>query len=149
MILQFQTADNKMFMVDTAAEIWAQIDKPALDPASVALERGTLIPQGFGVYALKGRKEGLRTIGAFLVPYQTTVTLYVRANVEIKELTMPVPFNEILYEVLPQDPSLIQREIEADHAEAAARTEKPSGTQESAKPGTVSEDAAGTEQPAS
>lgn len=143
MIIQFRTQDDSLFVLDTATELWAEVNTPAADPESKVIQNGKLIPQGFGVYALAGRKDGLRTIGTFLIPYQTTITLYVRANVEIKDLTMPVPFTEILYEVLPQDPTLITKEMEKAHEKTG--TEIASGEEKSAGSGTISEVAAGEE----
>jgi hypothetical protein len=119
MLTQFTVVDtNEIFMCDTAQMVWARGSGPASDPESKVVESGKLVPQGFGIYALDGRvkpgqTEGLATIGLFVIAIGTTVKIFIRANVAIKDFTMPVPINQVLYEILPNDPAQVAQAIGA------------------------------------
>lgn len=122
MLVQFVTEqENEVFIADTAQMQWAKVSAPASDPESKVLERGKLIPQGFGIYAFDGRIDpkkpeqanGLATIGVFVVAIGTTVKIFIRANVGIKDFTMPVPINQVLYEILPSDPQQVMQAVGA------------------------------------
>jgi len=122
MLTQFTVVDtNEVFMCDTAQMVWARGSGPASDPESKVVESGKLVPQGFGIYALDGRIDpkkpeqanGLATIGLFVIAIGTTVKIFIRANVAIKDFTMPVPINQVLYEILPNDPAQVAQAIGA------------------------------------
>lgn len=133
MLVQFTVVDtNEIFLADTAQMQWAKVSTPSSDSESKVLESGKLVPQGFGIYALDGRIDpkkpelanGLATIGVFVIAIGTTVKIFVRANVAIKDFTMPVPINQVLYEILPNDPQQVAQAIgaiqEAQEANDAA-----------------------------
>jgi len=107
MHLQFQTEDDgKLYITDTKDLDWVRIE------AHEIAERGRLIPQGFGIYALEGKRDGLRTIGTYVVGVGQEVKVLLRANVPIKNFTMPAPINRVTFEILPADPNQIQHIIE-------------------------------------
>lgn len=122
MLVQFTVVDtNEIFVADTQHMQWAKVSAPGSDPNSVVQESGKLVPQGFGIYALDGRIDpkkpeqanGLATIGLFVIAIGTTVKIFIRANVAIKDFTMPVPINRVLYEILPNDPQQVAQAIGA------------------------------------
>jgi hypothetical protein len=140
MLLQFKTSDDEIFICDVQFLNWARVSAPGTDQQSQVLEHGKLIPQGFGVYALEGRTPpGISSIGTYLVGLGNTIKIYIRANVPIKDFTMPAPIRQILYEILPNDPKQIEQSIQeianAQGNEAAEpqRQEEPAG--ERALPG--------------
>jgi hypothetical protein len=118
-LIQFVTKeDNKVYIADTQHLQWGQVSAPYTDPNSVVEEKGKLTPQGFGIYALEGRIKrgqdlGLATIGIYTVALGTTIKIFLRANVPVKEFTMPVPINQVLYEILPDDPKMVEQAIQA------------------------------------
>jgi len=124
MLLQFKVAkDDSLWICDVQFLNFARISAPP-DPtnleASVVLEQGKLIPQGYGVYSFEGRTPktegpgaGLCSIGNYLVGIGPTVKVFIRANVEIKDFTMPAPIRQVLYEILPTDPNQVKQSIEA------------------------------------
>ena len=118
MHLQFQTEDDgKLYITDTKDLDWVRIEN------SEVVERGRLVPQGFGIYALTNRKDGLRTIGTYVIGIGQEVKIFLRANVPIKNFTMPAPINRVSFEVLPADPNQIQHIIEnMDQPEAQNAT---------------------------
>lgn len=132
MLVQFTVVDtSEIFVADTMGMKWAKVSAPSSDPNSVVQESGKLVPQGFGIYALDGRvkpgqTEGLATIGVFVIAIGTTVKIFIRANVAIKDFTMPVPINQVLYEILPNDPQQVAQAIgaiqEAQEANDAANS---------------------------
>ena len=107
MHLQFQTEDDgKLYIIDTKDLDWVRIEN------SEVVERGRLVPQGFGIYALAGKRDGLRTVGTYVIGIGQEVKIFLRANVSIKNFTMPAPINRVSFEVLPADPNQIQHIIE-------------------------------------
>lgn len=107
MHLQFQTEDDgKLYIIDTKDLDWVRIEN------SEVVERGRLVPQGFGIYALAGKRDGLRTIGTYVIGIGQEVKIFLRANVPVKNFTMPAPINRVSFEVLPADPNQIQHIIE-------------------------------------
>ena len=174
MLIQFVTeSDNQIYIADTLQMAWARVSAPHNDPNSVVEEAGKLVPQGFGIYALDGRikpgqTEGLATIGIFVVAIGTTVKIFLRANVQVKDFTMPVPINQVLYEILPSDPQQVAQAVgaiqEANNAandsgnpdsvanpsgNRALPAPEPEGSQAGPEttgtPGTDGEDSGGTE----
>lgn len=122
MLTQFTVVDtNEVFVADTQHMQWAKVSAPSSDPESKVLESGKLVPQGFGIYALSGRIDpekpeqtaGLATIGVFVIAIGTVVKIFIRANVAIKDFTMPVPINQVLYEILPNDQQQVEQAIGA------------------------------------
>ena len=119
MLLQFKTEDNSIFLADVQFMTWARISAPAADQESKVVEHGKLVPQGFGVYAFEGRTPktegpgaGLCSIGNYVVAIGQSVKIFLRANVPVKDFTMPVPIRQVLYEILPTDPQQIQNSIQ-------------------------------------
>ena len=107
MHLQFQTEDNgNLYITDTKDLDWVRIEN------SEVVERGKLVPQGFGIYALSGKRDGLRTIGTYTIGIGQEVKIFLRANVPVKNFTMPAPINRVSFEILPADPNQIQHIIE-------------------------------------
>lgn len=142
MLLQFKlVSDESIWVADVATMQFARVSAPASDPESKVLESGRLVPQGFGVYLLEGRpkeKAVLSSIGNYVVAIGTTVKIFLRANVAIKDFTMPVPIRQVLYEILPTDPQQIQNSIQ-EVANAGQNSEQEStGAQEPASGGIVS-----------
>jgi hypothetical protein len=116
MRLQFRViSDDSIWAVDTQFLNFARIDKPASDPSSKVLETGKLIPRGFGIYALEKRSpktgNGLCSFGVNLVGLGQTIKVYIRANVPVKDFTMPASIRQILYEIMPSDPVQIEQSI--------------------------------------
>lgn len=114
MLLQFRTEDDSLFIADVQWMNWARVSAPP-DPTkpdgSVVLEHGKLVPMGFGVYNFEGRTPktegpgtGLSSIGNYVVALGNSVKIFLKANVTIKDFTMPVPISQVLYEILPVDP---------------------------------------------
>lgn len=107
MHLQFQTEDdNKLYITDTKDLDWVRLEN------NEVVERGKLVPQGWGIYALSGKQDGLRTFGIVVYGIGQEVKILIRANVPIKNFTMPAPINRVTFEVLPSDPSQIREIIE-------------------------------------
>jgi hypothetical protein len=133
MLLQFKTQDDAIWICDVQFLNWARVSAPGTDQQSQVLEHGKLIPQGFGVYALEGRvPPGLSSIGTYLVGLGNTIKIYIRANVPIKDFTMPAPIQQILYEILPNDPKQIEQSIqEIANGESQGQSQAP-GPQEPA-----------------
>lgn len=124
MLLQLQTKDDSLWILDTQYLKWARVSEspdPENTEKSIVLEHGKLIPQGFGVYALEGRRPdtegpgaGFCTAGIFTIGLGQTVEIYIRANVEVKNFTMPLPINHINYKILPADPGQIKQTLFKD-----------------------------------
>ena len=155
MLLQFKTTDDAIFIVDVQTMNWARVSAPGTDPESKVLENGKIIPQGFGVYALEGRRPddkdipgaGLSSIGNYVVAIGQTVKIFIRANVEIKDFTMPVPIRQVLYEILPTDPKQIEHTIQEVADADQGRPEITQGKEEPASGGNVAGTETQTEQP--
>lgn len=153
MLLQFKlVSDDSVWVGDVATMQFARVSAPASDPESKVLESGRLVPQGFGVYLLEGRpkeKDVLSSIGNYVVAIGTTVKIFLRANVAIKDFTMPVPIRQVLYEILPTDPQQIQNSIQ-EVANAGQNPEQEStGTEEPAQQGALEGSEPAPEQSAS
>ena len=117
MLLQFQViSDSTFWIADTQYLTWAKVDLPASNPASKVVEHGKLIPRGFGIYAFEKRSakspSGICSIGVNLVGIGQTIKVYIRANVPIKDFTMPAAIRQILYEIMPSDPAQIEQSIQ-------------------------------------
>lgn len=106
MLLQFQENDA-FFLVDLSEQVWLKtLTPPTIDSGEIvikdALERGVLSGAGYKTWALNPRKPPeLCSIGIDIIGSGTTAVIYVRANTEIKNLTMPRPIKTVLYEILP------------------------------------------------
>jgi hypothetical protein len=142
MLIQFTvTADDSIWITDTQFLKWARVSSLGADPESKVLESGKLTPQGFGIYNFEGRtpKQGLCSIGTYIVGVGAAIKIYLRANVLIKDFTMPVPIRQILYEILPSDPKQIEHSIQEMTDEG---NQAPQGSEESAGERTLPETAA-------
>jgi hypothetical protein len=158
MLLQFAVEkDNSLWICDVQTMQWARVSAPASDPNSKIEESGKLVPQGFGIYALEGRTPktegpgaGFSSIGNYVVAIGTTVQIFLRANVQIKDFTMPVPIRQILYKILPTDPQQIEAAIQevANGDTSQGSAEVAPTPQEPASGGTVATGETATEQPA-
>lgn len=153
MLLQFQVvSDNSLWIVDTQYLQWGRVSappNPTQPEESKVLESGKLVPKGFGIYGLEPRtpKDGLATIGTYVVGIGTTVKIYLRANVEVKDFTMPVPIRQVLYEILPSDPKQVEQSIqEMTDAQGSEVAESPR-EEKSQVAGSLPETTARTEQP--
>ena len=132
-IYQFQTEDDgKLYITDTDGLDWTRIENGAI------AERGKLVPQGWGIYALSGKRDGLRTISPFVVMVRQEAKVLLRANVPIKNFTMPAPINRVTFEVLPSDPSMIQRIIENMDQPALPEAQNATPDADSGNPDPVS-----------
>jgi hypothetical protein len=107
LIIQFTTMDDSEFRVDFEAKTWARGGQHPDIPGWTEIEEGELVPMSLGAYALKGRTPkttgpgaGLATIGILPLPVKTTMFICLRANVPVKDFTMPDPITEIKYEVV-------------------------------------------------
>jgi hypothetical protein len=120
MLLQFTaTNDESIWIADTQYLNWARVSSPpnpAQPEESKVLESGKLIPKGFGIYGFEGKTpkigSGLATIGTYVVGIGSTIKIYLRANVEVKDFTMPAPIRQVLYEILPSDPKQVEESIQ-------------------------------------
>ena len=133
MLLQFTTTEkNEIWICDTQFLQWGRVSAPQSDPESKVLESGKLVPKGFGVYGLDPRTEGLRTIGTYVVGLGQQIKVYLRANVPIKDFTMPVPIRQVLYEILPSDPKQMEHSIQEMQDEKPALPEVSSQSEQGA-----------------
>lgn len=133
MLLQFTVVeDNSIWIVDTQFLQWGRVSAPQSNAESKVLESGKLVPKGFGIYGLEPRTPpGLATIGTYVVGLGQSIKIYLRANVPVKDFTMPVPIRQVLYEILPSDPKQVEQSIqEMQEAkvlpEDSSQTEQPS-----------------------
>lgn len=150
MLLQFTTVqDSSIFICDTQYLQWGRVSAPQSDKESKVLESGKLVPKGFGIYGLEPRtpKDGLATIGTYVVAIGQTVKIFLRANTEIKDFTMPVPIRQILYEILPSDPKQIEQAIQEVNDAEGKQEPQPQGQEESALSRELPKTTARTEQP--
>lgn len=150
-MLQFtEVSTGSIWIVDTQFLQWGRVSAPQSDSESKVLESGKLVPKGFGVYGLEPRRDGLQTIGTYLVGLGNTVKIYIRANVEIKNFTMPVPIRQILYEILSSDPKQIEQSIqEVNDANQGSETTESPRPEEPEVGGSLPETSPGTEPAAS
>ena len=123
MIVQFRTEDNSLWMLDTELSQWAEIDKPADDPESKIIQSGDLTSLGYGRFALTPRTAkspapgaGLCTVAIMPVAQGQTLTICLSCNVPVREFTMPVPINKIVYEIISKKGEEI---VPAESAETA------------------------------
>lgn len=136
MLLQFtEISNNNLWVCDTQFMQWARVSSPPnpqQPEESKVLEHGKLVAKGFGIYGLDPRKpsDGLATIGTYVVGIGQSVKIYLRANVEVKDFTMPVPIRQVLYEILPADPKQIEQSIQEMTDAEGKQEPQPQGSQE-------------------
>lgn len=153
MLLQFRVvSDDSLWICDTQFLQWAKVSAspdPAKPEESVVLEKGKLVPKGFGVYGLDPRtpKDGLSTIGTYVIGLGQSVKIYIRANTPVKDFTMPVPIRQVLYEILANEPNQIQQSIQEMTDAEGKQEPQPQGSQESRVEGSLPETTAGEKQP--
>jgi hypothetical protein len=149
MLFQFTVVeDNSIWVCDVQFLQWGRVSSPAKDAESKVLESGKLVPKGFGIYGLEPRTPpGLATIGTYMVGLGNTIKIYIRANVEIKDFTMPAPIRQILYEILPSDPKQVEQSIQEMTDAQGSEAAEPQGSSESEVSGSLPETTARTEQP--
>jgi hypothetical protein len=97
-------------MIDVETLTWARLDKTIKEPDAKVLASGQLLPQGWNVYTMGGRTAdslapgaGLCSFGISLIPLGRRITIKFKVNKEageIKDLSLPLPPNEITWEVL-------------------------------------------------
>src|SRR6266403_3300549 len=155
MLFQFKVvADDSIWIVDTQYLQFGRVSappNPQQPEESKVLESGKLVPKGFGVYGFDGRRpdqgNGLATIGTYVVGIGATVKIYLRANVEVKDFTMPVPIRQGLYEILPSDPKQVEQSIQEMTDVEGSEVTEPQGPPQSEVSRELPETTAGTEQP--
>jgi len=102
------------------------------------------------VYGFDGRRpdqgNGLATIGTYVVGIGQKVKIYLRANVEVKDFTMPVPIRQVLYEILPADPKQVEQSIQEMTDAQGSEVEESSGEKEPEVSRELPETTARTEQ---
>lgn len=159
MLAQFKTSDGAVWLADTLELKWARVSAPVNarwtgmkeDSApseqleSEVLEHGSLAPQGYGVYAMEGRTprspdpgKGLCSLGIMPVALGTTLEIWLRANVPVRDFTMPRPIETVLYKVLPAQGG-------TDGGQGQEQEEAAPGTQEPPERGLVPGEETGAE----
>lgn len=139
MQIQFQVkSDGAYFIIDTETLEFFRLTKPLIAATDEieSVEHGKLIPFGPGAFSLEGRKPdskgpevkpgedgsveaqvpygaGLSAVGVLTAGIGTVLTVYLRANVEVQNMSMPHPIDEIRYEILPSPRSVAQRAVDA------------------------------------
>jgi hypothetical protein len=95
--------DDVLFTVDFENKVWRRGSTKGFPDES----GGELVSMSLGAFSLKGRTPktegpgaGLATIGILPLPINRTMFIYLRANVPVKDFTMPDPITEIRYEVV-------------------------------------------------
>lgn len=101
MFVQFKTLDDLVWQADFEALTWARVSPLNGQTEPEVLESGKLVPQMMGVFSMAGRRPPeLCSLGHMFVGKGEVLTVCLRANVEIKDFTMPVPFSAIRYQVI-------------------------------------------------
>lgn len=103
MIARFEViADSSVWEVDVENLTWRQVSDEPDAPA------GKLSLASYGVYSMAPRRPdtpgmgaGLSTVLITPLPVGQILYLYLRANVETRNFTMPKPITSIRYEILP------------------------------------------------
>lgn len=127
MLYQFRSSDNELFILDIANQKWGRassiLSAPSVGAAAdgavaryVYSEEGALISMGAGVFDLDGRTPktegaapGLSSVGIMAVPFDQTLVLYLRPNVNVKPDSFVSGFPEdmqkhIKYQILQPNP---------------------------------------------
>lgn len=112
MLLEFQTADDSIFLVDVSTMRWGRVDKRMPDPDSKIIEAGGLTLQSMAArgitYALDPRTQksepgnGLCSISVMVVGFGAEIKIYLMGNVPLKEFTMPVPIRQVSYHIISE-----------------------------------------------
>lgn len=98
MLVQFKTLDDQLWRADFEALTW---EKVCPQNGQDEIEAGKLVPQMMGVFAMAGRRPPeLCSLGHMFVGKGELLTICLRANVEIKDFTMPIPISVIKYQVI-------------------------------------------------
>lgn len=124
MILEFKVENGNRYAVDTADLKWHRLSSvlATTDGAQGVLEEGGLVPQGRGVYNLDkiDAKEsgGLTTVAVNPVPEGNALTIFLQANVGIKDIEMPVAIDIVRAAIVPG------ASVEDRQAFAAARAKE-------------------------
>jgi hypothetical protein len=109
MLIQFKTEDGNSWRCNTLNRTWQKFLAgacPQNGQEATPAESGKLTAQTMGVYSLAGRTPpDLCSFGIFFDGAGEVLTVYVRANVDVTELTMPVPFKTIQYKVVSAAPA--------------------------------------------
>ena len=107
---RFFTEDDTHFEVDTVRATWSRLTSvlATTDGAPGVVEEGKIVPQGMGIYLMAGRNPkfdgpggGLCTIGIMAVPVNEILNVYLRANVPVKDFTMPIPITGLRCITIP------------------------------------------------
>lgn len=107
MILKFKVENGNTYEVDTADLKWRRVSSVLVttDGTEGALEEGGLIPQGSGVYNLAkiDTKEsgGLTTVAVNPIPEGNALTIFLQANVGIKDIEMPQAIDIVRAAIVP------------------------------------------------
>jgi hypothetical protein len=127
-IYQFRSwPDDELFVLDIVNQKWGRassiLSAPSVSAAAegavarfVYSEEGALIPMGAGVFNMDGRTEkttgagaGLSTVGIMAVPFEQSLILYLRPNVNVKPDSFVSGFPEemqkfIKYQIIQPNP---------------------------------------------
>ena len=127
MLYQIKTLDEELFIFDIVTQKWGRassiLSAPSVSAAAdgavaryVYSEEGALISMGAGVFNMDGRTEktegpgaGLSSVGIMAVPFEQSLILYLRPNVNIKPDSFVSGFPEdmqkhIKYQILQPNP---------------------------------------------
>jgi hypothetical protein len=134
-IYHFKSQDDELFVLDTAHMRWGRASSILSTPSVAAAEQhlaryvyseeGALVPMGAGVYNLDGRTPktegpgaGLSTVGIMAVPFETTLFIYLRPNVNIKSDSFKSGFPEEAQKFIKHQ--ILQPHSEQENASAPA-----------------------------
>jgi hypothetical protein len=120
MICQFETEDSATFRIDVGRALrWSRVGTHvrSADGTAPELEGGLVIPQGENVFNLDGRVQeqlqrtlpdakpypggDLKSVMFAFVPEDDTLTIVVKANVPIKNVSLPVPIESVRIIIMP------------------------------------------------
>ena len=131
MLYQIKTLDEELFIFDIVNQKWGRassiLSAPSVSAAAdgavaryVYSEEGTLVPMGAGVFNMDGRTEktegpgaGLSSVGIMAVPFEQSLILYLRPNVNVKPDSFVSGFPEdmqkhIKYQILQPNPEKLE-----------------------------------------
>ena len=134
MLYQIKTLDEELFIFDIVNQKWGRassiLSAPSVSAAAdgavaryVYSEEGALISMGAGVFSMDGRTpatkgpgEGFSSVGIMAVPFEQTLVLYARPNVNVKPDSFVSGFPEdmqkhIKYQILQPNPEKLAEPV--------------------------------------
>ncbi len=125
MIVKFTTEQGNTFEVGTADLKWRRVSSVLVttDGAEGTLAEGKLTPQGKGIYNLEGdtEKDGLRAVAISPIPEGNALTIFVQANVGIKDIEMPQAIDIVRAAIVPGASVEDRQALAQQQAEAMAK----------------------------